>query len=361
MSAAQNNRSASASSSANEGFTVSITNGGGQTINITYTSDMSVYDLTNKLHKTYLENEHDDDEYILMMRSPPNGNVVNLESLILKPTDILRDKGIIGDTELNVIYKKITSCIRPGPFVEYLHKWIDGTQDAPPKITFVPPFESIATITARTPPSPIPNLSKIHVANGVFESTYGVSCLADYNHWIWDQEYLFVLTNTQRNLYNGIRQFPSIVMGQGSNISYSSINDNGSMVLPYWPNGINYVHGEVRNPEYIIVGNGSSVRGNLNGIKILITQTEISPTMFKRECRIFVELKGYIKIINKNNGYNISLDNKNAICHVAYDYILMCDNQGNLAGGKRRTRRLKRSKRTKRSKNKKTRGHPRKQ
>jgi hypothetical protein len=336
----------------NGGFRVDVTDMGGTTISIEGChNDTSVSYVIEQLRQR-LSNIKKRQGITLMMNAS-----------LLEPTDTLGDKGIVDGTNLFITYLSILACIRPEPIAPHLYRWIEeGNKER--GIEFLPPFKSVETITARLiadaaaggPPYDPRRL--FSVANGEHKSNGGSTRLVEYNRWDWDQEYLFFLTNTQRqyfsmpSIFNGSR-----VMGENSRISYfSSIHDN-KISLKYFPQGI------MGRFQKIDVSNYSSIRGTLDGIIIKIDQKEhkIDSGDFSREFHIDVKLMGPIEICEADGTIIASSDYKDAICYVSYDNILMCNGDGepnmpnegnrrgnNLAGGRRskRSKRLKRSKRS---------------
>ena len=231
------------------------------------------------------------------------------------------------------------------------------------------------------------SLIKGSPANNIHICKRGITLLVNYNHWRFDREILFFLSTSQ----------PTILQNLGQSQPYGSDKMNGPVEYVIdtgyrrAPAPIQYFKfGRGNTREDINITDGSSVRGTLTGMQLIIDQmahTGIDDISYSRRCTIIVELRGYIEIREPNGTIKISHNNPHAICYVPYEQIIMCNpdgslpgiteeniskvayfqgnnqangnanangnNQGNLAGGKRRTRRLKRSKR---SKNKKTRG-----
>jgi hypothetical protein len=325
----------------NGGFQVDLTDMGGTTISIEGChNDTSVSYLIEQLRKK-LSNIKKRQGITLMMNASP-----------LEPTDILGDKGIVDGTNLFITYLSILSCIRPEPIAPHLHRWIEeGNKEQ--GIEFLPPFESVETITARLIADaaaggpPYDERRLFSVADGEHKSNGGSTRLVEYNQWDWDQEYLFFLTNTQSQYFNMPRIFNgSRVMGENNRISYFSSMRNNKISLIYFPQGI------LGRFQRIDVPNYSSIRGTLNGIIIKIFQKEhkIGSGDFSRDFHINVELMGPIEICGADGTIIASLDHKDATCWLSYDNILMCNadgkpnilNEGNLAGG-RRSKRSKRS------------------
>jgi len=372
MSAASRNNGSAAASSSGE-FTLTILAAQDKKFELDgCTSNTLVFELLRRL---YEENNEEKDEPVIVMENPKG------EILHLIPTDKLANYKINGSSKLTVVFDHIfPSCLQPSsankPFFKQLHEWIELDV-----IKFDKPFKSEPIQSMNGPP--MLTLIKDNPANNIHICKRGITLLANYNHWRFDREILFFLSTSQ----------PNILQNLGQSQMYDSGKMNGSVEYM-----IDTGYGRARAPiqyfkfgrgntrEDINITDGSSVRGTLTGIELIIDQmahTGRGDISYSRRCTIIVELRGYIEIRDLDGTITIPHNNNpHAICYVPYEQIIMCErdgnlpgiteeniskvayfqgnNQGNLAGGKRRTRRLKRSKRSKRSKNKKTRGRSRK-
>ncbi len=316
MSSAQNNKASNATT-----FTVEIKDMTGKSVSIEGChSDTTILDLITQLRQTLPKIKQRQEIQLVMQ-----------DSSILEPSDTLGNKGINGNTLLDVFYTGEPSCINQDSITNHLHHWIEGQ-----RVEFQPPFNYV------------PNAMR-YVADGT-------EIVLEHNKWLKDEKYLFFLTDTQ----NKQLRDPQLFESNHGTISYKSgLSDlTRPLSVQYFPNG------KGSPPTKAPIDNYSSIRGTLEGIKIVINQhggvysSELGKYVegYTRSYYIHVILKGPIEICNSKGRIIANSDQPDALCFVPYDNIVICDSDGKLSipnqnnsqtnysrYGGRRTKRSKRS------------------
>jgi len=315
-------------------FNVYIKDMGGQTVKVLCTPDTTVSYLINKFRDNISPFYK---RHIILLFNETSPVKLNGTPNPLDVMGTLKSNGIKPDTELFAKYNGIKTCINSEPIAQHLHPWIqnEGT-------TF---------------------LSKFRVAKNPTVRNYDCTdLLTELNNWNKGEEYVFFLTETRSPHFKtwtsddiNMPKSKEVKSYDGpiDYISGLSKRNNISMYYEYYPNGPGRLH---QAPSTNMV----SIRGTLDKITINITQSKQSnaDAGYKREFKIYVNLKGPIEIRKANGTIEYSSNDPDAVCNVPYDSIMMCDIQGQLnkpiksLGGKRTKRTRTKRTRTKRTRTK---------
>jgi hypothetical protein len=241
----------------------------------------------------------------------------------------LGDNNIRGVTNLFAVYDSIPSCIPSEPIAEHLHRWIEEE-----KITFDEPINDII------------GGFRFHKAID------GINFLEEYNNFHKGANYLFFLTNTTYKTFANPYTFISNRLINRSIIYYSGMPNNTLRLRrPIIPDMEIIIGSDTELfSEIIPVKNNFSVRGIFERLDIRIIQKTQGDLNIEREFQIYVVLKAPFTIYKPDGTVVPAPYENDKTCHVPYDFITMCDENGqpripnnsNLAGG-RRSKRSKRS------------------
>ena len=341
-------------------FNVHIKSMTGNIITIECHDDMTISSLIDKLLVRLPEDQMAEVLDATLMLSVLN-NKGNHNYQELSPSDVLRDKNIVNDTELLVVYRTVrgsVSCTRPFPngetLSQKLHQWIEAPDEAR-RIDFDHRFQPEEDARLRR-----------------FESKRNVTLLLNHNNWEWDKMTAFTLTNSL-NPYPPLMAFDVDSQIMASTVRY--IESENTNALVYYPTS------SIETHQYPLE-EGSIIKGKLYSIKIVINQSFRGlpggpgrHRYFDRYERYFIVqviLKSPITILNQNGDILHSFLEPNDVVGVPYQKILMCDANGNLLterppvrlpnnpppllrfqGGRcRHTKKSKRTRKSKRTKNK---------